>query len=139
MHQQFSQLQWGGIVGRDRKGIQDRVQEFENEGMYVFDAVQKIMMCAPCNVRVSWNRKSSIDSHCTSNEHVKAKPIWIASQNRKRQASISTSFETAKKAKEDREEFIEDTVKTFMKCNIPLEKFDHPDLRKWLNNRVKGN
>ncbi|KAK3929771.1 CGG triplet repeat-binding protein 1 [Frankliniella fusca] len=76
---------------------------------YAFDKKAKIMHCKFCNVRVDWSKKSSIDNHCKSTAHKKYK----TDASMKRQSSISDAFEDAKKAKQDKEQFIKSVVSAF--------------------------
>lgn len=118
--------------------VTSRADEFKDEGMYVFDRSKKIMMCRFCDCRVSWERKSVVQLHCSSANHLKEKEKAKAAQSSKRQASLSGSFEQAKKIKIDKEVFIKSTVHAFVKANIPLHKLDHPEMRDWLKKYMPG-
>ncbi|PSN53892.1 hypothetical protein C0J52_02447 [Blattella germanica] len=56
----------------------------------------------------------------------------------KRQLSVEGSFLQAKKAEEDKTEFIVDTTEAFLSAGISVEKLDHPKMREWLGKYIKG-
>lgn len=125
-------------MAENRKNtIYNRVRDYEQEGMYIFDAKKKIMMCKHCNVRVCWEKKSTVDNHCSSEGHKTSKQTSEVIKS-KRQSSITESVDHAKRLKTDKEDFIMSTLKTFLKANVPLHKLDHPALKKWLETYVKG-
>ena len=82
--------------------------------------------------------KSTVENHCKSQTHVKKRENANENERKKRQASLSDTLSSAKKAKDDKQELIFDTVQMFLKANIPLNKIDHPEIRKWLNKHVAG-
>lgn len=120
-----------------RNTIYNRVREYEREGMYIFDTKKKIMMCKYCNVRVCWEKKSTVDNHCNSECHKNSKQTSEVIKNT-RQVSIAESVDHAKRIKIDKENFIISTLNAFLKANVPLHKLDHPAIRKWLETYVKG-
>ncbi|XP_034243977.1 uncharacterized protein LOC117646833 [Thrips palmi] len=115
-----------------------RALAYHDDGMYVFD--KKFLMCKFCDKRVDHERKSTIDNHIKADLHKnnRKKVEAEAAAKKKRQASISESMSNAKKVKEDREEFIKSTVRAFVNANIPLEKLDKPEMRKWFKKYVPG-
>lgn len=118
--------------------VSKRAYDYSGEGMYVFDNKKRIMHCKHCQVRVDWEKKSSVDNHCKSDNHVKAKNITKENESKKRQTSINNSFEQAKKMKDDREEFIKSTVHAFTQANIPLHKLGNPSIRKFFKKYIPG-
>jgi len=126
-------------AGRSKATIYSRVDDFKNEGLYVFDSKAKIMMYSNCNCRVSWERKSVIDNHCQSVSHKANKTKRLNTDgSQKRQASVSDTFEKSKKTKDDREDFAKSTVSAFLKANIPLSKLDDENIKEWMKKYVKG-
>ncbi|XP_011880312.1 PREDICTED: CGG triplet repeat-binding protein 1-like [Vollenhovia emeryi] len=129
-------------MGRPRAkniNVTQRAEEFIKDGMYVFDRKKQVMMCQWCNVRVCWERRSTVLNHCESDGHKSKKALAAESTNRmKRQMSVDDALDKAKKMKVEKEEFICDTVSAFLKSNIPLEKLDNEDLKKWINKHIKG-
>ncbi|XP_026290182.2 uncharacterized protein LOC113214890 [Frankliniella occidentalis] len=115
-----------------------RASDYKNEGMYVFDSKKRIMHCKHCEVRVDWEKKSSVDNHCSSNTHLQAKEKSNENESRKRQTSINDSFQQSKRMREDREEFIKSTVRAFTLSNIPLHKLDNPALRGFIKKYIPG-
>lgn len=73
--------------------------------MYIFDFKKKIMMCKHCNVRVCWEKKSTVDNHCGSEGHKTSIQISEVIKN-KHQSSIIESVTHAKKIKTDEKDFI---------------------------------
>jgi len=126
------------FAGRHKVSIYDRVEEFKHEGLYIFDAQKKEIMCRHCNSRIAWEKKSTVENHCKSQKHVKKRENANENERKKRQASLPDTLSSAKKAKDDKQELIFDTVQMFLKANIPLNKIDHPEIRKWLNKHVAG-
>lgn len=113
----------------------DRAREFEQDGLYVFDAKKSILMCKFCNIRVEWKRRDTCVKHCKdSTKH-------IANQKKgetNRQCSIAAAVNNAKRIKTDKEAFISSTVQTFLAANIPLHKLDEPHFRTWMNKYING-
>lgn len=119
--------------------VHSRANDYSHEGMYVFDRIKKIMMCRFCNSRVNWERKSVIDLHCNSNNHkVQKQKCQTENSSKKKQMTVSDSFDKATKLKDDREKFIKSTVTAFLKANIPLHKLDCPYIRKWISEYLPG-
>lgn len=119
--------------------VYDREREFAHEGFYIFDKAKKILMCKYCNVRIEWERKDTCIKHIKqSASHKKNKEGMGASSEVKRQASLVQMVSGAKKAKQDKEEFVLSTTRAFMEANIPLEKVDHPSFREWMNKYIEG-
>ncbi|XP_034232068.1 uncharacterized protein LOC117640011 [Thrips palmi] len=117
--------------------VSKRAYDYSKEGMYVFDKKKAIMYCRHCGVRVDWEKKSTVENHCSSNKH-KNNVKEAKEKDKKRQGSISDSFEKSKKLKDDREEFIKSTVHAFTKANIPLHKLGHPAIRKFFKKYIPG-
>lgn len=91
--------------------IFDRQKEFESDGLYIFDARSKIMMCKFCNIRIHWTRKDSIMKHIKgSSKHVnyvqRSKNVEGGRNDNKGQFSISDKMSNAKKVKQEKEELI---------------------------------
>lgn len=82
--------------------VKKRAEDFEKEGFYVRNGT--ILMCNFCDCRLEHDRKDTLDKHVVSDAHKKAK----ARGNQKRQASLQESFVAAKKAKDDKHDFIMD-------------------------------
>lgn len=120
-------------MGRPKKELSDRVKEFEKEGLYLSDA--NIVMCKYCNVRLEGQKKDTLAKHTSSSIHAKKKS---SSSGAKRQSTITGNFETQKRAKLEKQAFIEDTVKMCLKANIPLHKLDHPAVRDYFAKYVSG-
>ena len=119
--------------------MDDRVREYKNELMYVFDRKQKIVMCQCCNCRVDWKRKSTVDNHCESTTHKDAKIKFLADKEKqKKQANIGDSLDQVSKLKANKDEFVMSTVRAFLAANILLRKLESPEMRTWMNKYIKG-
>ena len=120
--------------------ISDRVGEFAQHHMYIFDKRKQIMMCACCEVRVNWQKKSVIQNHIDSDNH-RTKKVNYESEllkQKSKQISITESVKRGTALKCEREQFIQDTVEAFLRSNIPLEKLESESLRSWKRKYVKG-
>lgn len=99
-------------------------------------------MCGICDIRLEWDKKDNLEKHIKTDSHLKNKEKVKKAQERgealKRQATMQGMFDRQKKAKIEKAEFIQDTVKMCMKSNIPLEKMDHPAVRAYLQKYVEG-
>lgn len=117
-----------------------REAEFKSEGFYIFDRNKKIMMCKFCNIRVEWERKDTCKKHVyESASHKKNKQnAETKAGPSKRQLSLEDSLNNAKKAKLDKQQFIFDTAKAFMKSNSPLQTLDNSHMRDYLNKYIPG-
>ncbi|KAJ8873191.1 hypothetical protein PR048_026824 [Dryococelus australis] len=51
--------------------------------------------------------------------------------------TLKDNISPNKRAKETKLKFTNDTVRAFVSANIPLQKFDHPAIREWLNEHIK--
>jgi len=119
--------------------LTERVQEFKDECMVVFDTKKKLMRCDCYNVLVDWKKKSTVSNHCASDSHKSALTKFkLSNQPNKRQVSIDEAVDHAYTAKSEREQFVKSTVKAFMAANVPIKKLDHPKIREWMNRYVKG-
>lgn len=96
------------------------------------------MMCKCCNVRVNWTKKSVVQKHCDSAGHTANKAKSSAEPDKTKQSSVRESLSYAEKLKENRDEFVESTVRAFLSANIPLKKLEHKSIRNWMNKYVKG-
>ena len=110
-----------------------RAQEFSSEGFFVND--NKILMCRYCDKRLEYERKDTLLKHIASETHKIGKS---KKTSMKRQLSVEGSFLQAKKAKEDKTEFIVETTEAFLSAGISVEKLDHPKMREWLGKYIKG-
>lgn len=113
-----------------------RVKEFPGEKLYVSD--KKILMCLVCECRLNHDRKDTVVKHIGSEKHIARKARAALLQTTRRQATISEAYSAGKKAKDDKEDFIINTTQAFISANIPVEKLDHPVVRQWLHQYVKG-
>lgn len=119
--------------------IFDREREMKSEGFYIFDLKDKIMMCKFCNVRIDWARKDTCTKHIKNETHTKKKKEFLQQNaSTSKQVSITDSMKTAATIKVHRQEFVTSFVEMMTEANIPLEKVDHPSMRKWLNTHVEG-
>lgn len=119
--------------------IYDREREMKSEGFYIFDVKDKVMMCKYCNVRVDWSRKDTCKKHIANETHKKKKKqVQEQSPSTSRQVSIGESIKNATKVKIQKTDFVLGFVEMMTETNIPLEKVDHPSMRKWLNTHVEG-
>lgn len=126
-------------MGKPKKGLLETVSKYKNDCMYVFDAKNRIMLCECCNARVNWEKASTVNSHISSATHNENRVKFeLETERKRRQVSIATSLEGAERIKADKEEFIESTVRAFMRSNIPLKKLDDPSIRAWMRKYVKG-
>lgn len=128
----------------------DREREFSHEGFYVFDKVNKILMCRYCNTRIEWARRDTCVKHIQGSAGHKKNKVLAMEANKqvtctgastsgvKRQISLTDFVSRHKNAKVDKQEFVLSTTRAFMEANIPLEKVDHPKLREWLNKYIEG-
>lgn len=57
---------------------------------------------------------------------------------KRKQICIESLHGQSKRLQSEKEEFIISTVSSFIKANIPLEKLDDPDLRKWMDKYIPG-
>lgn len=117
-------------MGRNKTiNIQERAESYKDDQFYVSDT--GILMCGICNMRLEWRKTDTLNKHISTQGHTekkeKAKNIAI-----KRQATIQGCIENQKKAKTEKKCFIQDTVKMCLDANIPLNKFDHPAVRVYL-------
>lgn len=121
-------------MGRNSISIQQRVSEYKNEQFYQSD--RDIIMCKLCNRRVEWKKKDTLEKHVKSDSHQAAKKIFLSQTDEeknavKRQTSVPSVFETQKKAKTEKNIFIQDTVQMCLQSNIPIHKLDHPAVREY--------
>lgn len=120
--------------------VYDRALEFESDGFYVFDKLNKILMCKFCNVKIEWARKDTCIKHCRDSLVHKQKKAAAVSEpsTSKRQISVTDSFQVAKKSKVDKDVFVTSLTKAFMEANIPLEKLGNPALKNFVETFVPG-
>lgn len=61
-------------TGRNKVTINERYEEYKNEGIYISNLKAKEMMCKYCNVQINWKKKSTIIAHCNEGTgHAKRK------------------------------------------------------------------
>ncbi|XP_046387497.1 CGG triplet repeat-binding protein 1-like [Ischnura elegans] len=114
-----------------------RVREYEKVGFYVFDKANKIMMCKLCNVIVDW--KDTCEKHVNARASHEANKKRVMSEGgSKRQTLISETLDASKRARQEKEQFTKDTVRAFVKANIPLFKVDHPAVSEWMEKYIPG-
>lgn len=123
-------------MGRPKIDIHQRAHEYKSEGFYVSDT--NILMCKYCNTRIEWQKKDTLDKHVSSANHLKVKNQVPGPSGVKRQSTIQGSFDRLKRAKEEKNTFVEDTVRMCLKANIPINKLDHPAVRDYLHRYVSG-
>ncbi|XP_063234984.1 uncharacterized protein LOC134537934 [Bacillus rossius redtenbacheri] len=118
----------------------ERAKEYDDEGFYVFSKEKGIMMCKFCNVQVDWKRKDTYEKHCKfrASHKVNKDRCQASGSGTKRQVTLEENISTHKKTKNEKTKLAEDTVRAFVKANIPLQKLNHPAIREWLNEYVKG-
>ncbi|KAJ8883737.1 hypothetical protein PR048_015591 [Dryococelus australis] len=86
-------------------------------------------------MRLEWQKKDNLDKHCQSSAHKsKKKSVDSDPQSSKRQASLPEINESVKNGKQEKSEFVMDTVKTFLQANILLHKLDNHSVREYLSN-----
>ena len=151
--------------------IKFRAKEYASEGFFIQDLDAGIIMCAHCNCRIDWEKKSSCDNHCKAAKHQSAKdanetisvdltlPTMVEQESHsqamcssssitttsanpsagiKRLTNIKDSLNNLKRMKDNKEEFILDTVGMCVKANIPLERLDNEHIRSYLDKYIKG-
>lgn len=96
------------------------------------------LFCSYCNVTLDHTRKGSIDRHLESSVHIcKRKASGdLQEKNTKRQATVAGMFSRHTLARDERNVSVYELVEAFTAANIPLEKLDHPSLRKYLQSNV---
>ncbi|XP_072388468.1 CGG triplet repeat-binding protein 1-like [Diabrotica undecimpunctata] len=95
-------------------------------------------MCKYCNTRLEGDKKDTLQKHVKSTNHIDKKKSTASTSGTKRQRSIASGFERQKRAKEENDTFVEDTVSMCLKANIPLHKFYHPAVREYIAKYVPG-
>lgn len=105
-----------------------------------FYAENDHMYCRTCNMVVEHVRKTTVDRHLTSKTHkLKVDNSKASEENQRlRMQSMATVVQHSTAAALTRKELDTDLCRTFLTCNIPLEKVDHPALRDFLERRVQG-
>ncbi|KAE8743739.1 hypothetical protein FOCC_FOCC009613 [Frankliniella occidentalis] len=109
------------------KTLQSRVKDFEDEGMEVNHIKPNEMMCKFCNKRVEWTKKDTFVKHINGLDHKTAKENWNSPEKKRaRQITIEDAVTGAKHRKEEKHQFIVDTVDAFVFANIPVLKLNNP-------------
>lgn len=130
------------ITPRNKITVFDRADQFKNKGMYVFDAIKKVVMCKYCNKQFKWDRKCISENYFLSESRNSKKETALKLEetaNRNiRQIPMEESMGKSKKIKTDEQKFIMSTVSAFVEANIPTGKFDDPGIRERMNKYIKG-
>lgn len=104
-----------------KKTVHSRVKQYQDEGMEVNG---NAMVCKCCNKTVEWSKSDTVKKHIGAESHKKAKETYN-SKKRGHQRTLEESVSTSKKRKEDKHQFILDTVDAFLSANIPVFKLDN--------------
>lgn len=123
-------------MGRPKTVLSDRVNQFATDGLYLSDT--NVVMCKYCNTRLEGDKKDTLQKHVKSANHMNKKNPIASTSGTKRQMSITSGFERQKRAKQENDTFVEDTVNMCLKANIPLHKLDHPAVREYIAKYVPG-
>ena len=98
------------------------------------------LFCKSCNVVVNHIRKDTIDKHIKSKKHVEK--VLNRSEITENRATRLQTLKTVVNARTDaeysRKEVAIDLAEALLCANIPLEKLDHPAIRRFIDNRIEG-
>ena len=102
-----------------------------------------MLFCSACNKAVDHVRRQTIKDHLSSLKHkesVKRKKITSSEEGQppKKQCTIAGAFGKQMTAQQNRQAVAMDFVTMCAQANIPLEKADHPAVRKFLCAHVQG-
>lgn len=79
-------------------------------------------MCKFCDCRLDHEKKDSLDKHVKSSKHGLLKAAYLKSKEpKKRQTTLEESSINSKKAKEEKQEFILDTLDAFTYVKTAVE------------------
>lgn len=120
--------------------VQTRVDEFRNDGFYVFNREKKVCMCKFCNCVVDWGRLDSCKKHVATALHKSKKAEAQKAGEVKSQKTLESTLHgnSMKKARTEREEMAKDLTEAFLAANIPMEKLENDTLRGFLNKYIPG-
>ena len=90
-----------------------------------------LLYCRTCNEVVEHARKTTVNRHLDGKTHLKKVATSKAAEKDRqlRTQSIATVVHHSSEAALVRKELFVDLCRTFLACNIPMEKIDHPDKR----------
>ena len=98
------------------------------------------LFCRSCNIVVDHFRKNTVDKHVNSKKHVEKalkKPTVDENRNLRIQ-TLKTVVNARTDAEYARKELAIDLSEALLAANIPLEKLDHPAIRRFLEDKVPG-
>ena len=97
-----------------------KLRKYVNEfGGDIFSTDGTILFCKVCEVRVSAEKKFTIQQHVASNKHI----IGVQKKNDKETSCLQTLITTSSNSC-----FNSDLCKAFLSANIPLNKLSQPIL-----------
>jgi Protein of unknown function (DUF 659) len=100
------------------------LRKYVNEfGGDIFSTDGTILYCKVCEVRVSAEKKFTIQQHVASNKHI----VGVQKKNDKKTSCLQTLITTSSNSC-----FNSDLCKAFLSANIPLNKLSQPTFRKFL-------
>lgn len=92
------------------------------------------LFCRSCNIVLSHQRKSTVDNHMKSANHLR----HAGEPDAKKQKTIDTTLNVATVAAEARVSSCNDWLSMLVSANIPISKSDHPKVREFLRTRVQN-
>lgn len=109
--------------------LRDIARQFSEDGI---QSDGSVLRCNVCEVSITIDEKhqrNRITQHVGSAKHVKNKELQC-SKNGVRQQFIGEAF--ASSSSENKNDFFNDTAKTFVACGIPLSKLNNPVMKVYL-------
>ncbi|KAK3920836.1 CGG triplet repeat-binding protein 1, partial [Frankliniella fusca] len=117
--------------------VKERIKEYKDDGG-LYEELDGLMYCKFCAKKVDYTRKDSVSKHVKGESHLQKRDEYYSNPNKRvRQQTIQDSLDGAKRMKEEKHQFILDTVEAFISANIPVSKLDDPAIRQWLFKYVK--